>query len=161
MLDPSRRQITKIARNAAHFVQTLARDKGLGSGEYEALHCIRKHPGIRPGDLCEELSLEKSAAAHLVHNLERKGLIRREIDPEDTRRRLFYPTAAADKLKDSRAALEAAYYRWLLDGLPEEKRGAFLEALDILYRRSKEARRQGGPKELLNSPAPKQEGEAQ
>ena len=144
-MDPSRRQITKIARNAAHFAQSRARDKGLGPGEYEALHAIRKHPGLRPSALCEQLSLEKSAAAHLARNLERKGLIVKETDPEDTRRRLYYPTPAAESLKDSRASLEAAYYSWLLAGLSEQDANEFIRILDILYRRSKEARKAGGP----------------
>ena len=43
-MDPSRRKITKIARNAAHFVQSRAKDQGLGGSEYEVIHCIRKSP---------------------------------------------------------------------------------------------------------------------
>ena len=149
-MDPTRRQITKIARNAAHFAQSLARDKGLGPGEYEALHAIRKHPGIRPAELCEQLSLEKTAAAHLVRNLAQKGLILKKTDPADTRRRLYYPTPAADSLKDSRASLEVSYYSWLTEILSERDLSEFIRILDILYRRSKEARKAGGPAELLD-----------
>ena len=139
-MDPSRRQITKIARNASHFVQSLTRQLGLGASEYELLHCIRKNPGIRPDTICQKLYMNKSAAAHLCTALERKGLVRREVDPEDTRRRLFYATEAAGSLKDDRAALEAFYYRNLMSGIDEEKLKVFLEVLDTVYTRSKTAR---------------------
>ena len=141
-MDPSRRKITKIARNAAHFVQSRAKDQGLGSSEYEVLHCIRKSPGICADEIGRQLYLEKSAVAHLTASLEKKGFIRREVDPGDKRRRLIYPTDKADALKNSRAALEAFYYGWLLEEVQPEKREVFLEVLDRLYTRSKQARRE-------------------
>ena len=141
-MDPSRRKITMIARNAAHFVQSRAKDQGLGSSEYEVLHCIRKSPGIRPDEIGRKLYLEKSAVAHLTASLEKKRFICREVDPDDKRRRMIFPTAKADALKNSRAALEAYYYGWLYQGLEPEKLSVFLEVLDTLYIRSKQARRE-------------------
>lgn len=141
-LDPSRRKITKIARNAAHFVQSRAKDQGLGGSEYEVIHCIRKSPGISPDEIGRQLYLEKSAVAHLTASLERKGFIRREVDPRDKRRRRLFPTDQADALKNSRAALEAFYYGWLLEEVESEKREVFLEVLETLYARSKQARRE-------------------
>ena len=86
--------------------------------------------------------LEKSAVAHLTASLERKGFIRREVDPRDKRRRRLFPTDQADALKNSRAALEAFYYGWLLEEVEPEKREVFLEVLETLYARSKQARRE-------------------
>ncbi len=140
-MDPSRRKITKIARNAAHFVQSRAKDQGLGGSEYEVIHCIRKSPGISPDEIGRQLYLEKSAVAHLTASLEKKGFIRREVDPGDRRRRRIFPTEKAEALKNSRAALEAYYYGWLYQQTEPEKLAVFLEVLDTLYIRSKEARR--------------------
>ena len=140
-MDPSRRKITKIARNAAHFVQSRAKDQGLGGSEYEVIHCIRKSPGISPDEIGRQLYLEKSAVAHLTASLEKKEFIRREVDPGDRRRRRIFPTEKAEALKNSRAALEAYYYGWLYQQTEPEKLAVFLEVLDTLYIRSKEARR--------------------
>lgn len=153
-MDPSRREITKIARNAAHFVQSQAKGMGLGSSEYEALHCIRKSPGICADEICRQLYREKSAVAHLVAGLERKGFVTRRPHPEDNRRRQIFATEKADNLKNSQAALEALYYTWLLEDIPEEKIDVFLEVLDMIYYKSKSERRTGY--EILSPLAQKQ-----
>ena len=44
--------------------------------------------------------------------------------------------------QNSRAALEAFYYGWLLEEVEPEKREVFLEVLETLYARSKQARRE-------------------
>lgn len=142
-MDPSRRQITKIARNATHFTQSQTKGKGLGSSEYEVLHCIRKNPGICADEICQQMYREKSAVAHLVAGLERKGFVTRRPHPEDNRRRQIFATEKADSLKNSQAALEAFYYAWLLEDIPEEKKLVFLEVLDAMYRKSKSERKAG------------------
>ena len=154
-MDPSRRQITKIARNASHFAQSQAKEVGLGASEYEVLHCIRKNPGICSDAFCRKLYREKSAVAHMVAGLERKGFVTRQPHPDDNRRRQIYATEKADSLKDSQAALEALYYAWLLEDIPglvvdydnefedipEEEKRVFLQVLDTLYQKSKSERK--------------------
>ena len=140
-MDPSRRQITKIARNASHFAQSQAKVMGLGTSEYEVLHCIRKNPGICSDEICRKLYREKSAVAHLVAGLERKGFVTRQPHPDDNRRRQIFATEKADSLKDSQAALEAFYYGWLLEDIPEEEKRVFLQVLDTLYHKSKSERK--------------------
>ncbi len=140
-MDVSRREMTKIARNAAHFVQSQAKGMGLGSSEYEVLHCIRKHPGICADEICRQLYREKSAVAHLVAGLERKGFVTRQAHPEDNRRRQIFATEKADNLKNTQAALEAFYYAWLLEEIPQEKLEVFLDVLDTIYHKSKSERK--------------------
>lgn len=85
---------------------------GLGSSEYEALHFIRKNPGACQDAVVQGLGMEKSAVAHLMAGLEQKGFITRTKDPQDNSRRLLFATPKAERLRDSRAALEAYYYQW-------------------------------------------------
>ena len=139
-MDPSQRKITKIARNAANFSQRQLRSTGLGTSEYDVLHCIRKKPGITLFGVCEELGMEKSAAAHCTASLEAKGYICRKTDPDDRRRKLLFPLEKADRLKDQRASREADFYAWLLADVPPEKLAVFLEVLDSIYQKSKTAR---------------------
>lgn len=136
-MDLSRRMITKIARNAARFTQRQGKALGLGSSEYEALHFIRKNPGACQDAVVQGLGMEKSAVAHLMAGLEQKGFITRTKDPQDNRRRLLFATPKAERLRDSRAALEAYYYQWLLETLAPAQRDAFLQTLELLYQKSK------------------------
>lgn len=139
-MDPSQRKITKIARNAANFSQRQLKAFGLGTSEYDVLHCIRKNPGIILFEICGELGMEKSAAAHCIASLEAKGYICRKTDPEDKRRKQLFPLEKADELKDQRASREADFYAWLMEDIPPEKLDVFLEVLDTIYQKSKDAR---------------------
>lgn len=139
-MDPSQRKITKIARNAANFSQRQLKAFGLGTSEYDVLYCIRKKPGIILFEICGELGMEKSAAAHCIASLEAKGYICRKTDPDDKRRKQLFPLEKADELKNQRASREADFYAWLMEDIPPEKLGVFLEVLDTIYQKSKDAR---------------------
>lgn len=71
-------------------------------------------------------------------------LIRRK-NPEDGRSQLLYATEEAEKLRNSKASIEADFYEWLLAGLEEEERTQFCEVLNTLYERSKRESRKGFP----------------
>ena len=71
-------------------------------------------------------------------NLEVKGYLRREDNPADGRSQLIYPTERAQRLKNSKAHIEAAFYEWLLSSLEESERREFARLLDVLYRKCKE-----------------------
>ena len=47
-MDITKRQITKIAREVSKFTVRTLRDTGIGTGELDVLHTIRKNPGITP-----------------------------------------------------------------------------------------------------------------
>ena len=141
-MDPSKPKITKIARNAANFSQRQLNQYGLGTSEYDVLHCVRKHPGMSQQEICEELGMEKSALAHCVANLEDKGFIRREIDPSDKRRKCLYAEEKAELFKGERVILEADFYGWLMEDIPQEDLNVFLRVLDTIYQKSKAAKRE-------------------
>ena len=45
-MDASRRQITKIAREAGRLTIRVMRQEGIGSGEFDLIHLVRHRPGI-------------------------------------------------------------------------------------------------------------------
>ena len=153
-------QLLERAERLYRFVQLYAdymqaaRDYGTGElismVEVHTLTMIADSPGITVTELAQMWDRTKGAVSQNVKKLEQKGLILKKTDPADTRRRLYYPTPAADSLKDSRASLEVSYYSWLVEILSERDLSDFIRILDILYRRSKEARKAGGPAELLD-----------
>lgn len=140
-MDITHRQITKIAREVGKFtVRTLKAD-GVGTGEFDLIHAVRKNPGITQAGICKILGTDKGAVAKQTVNLEAKGYLRREPNPADGRSQLIFPTEQAETLKWSKAKVETAFYDWLLEGLEPAERTEFARLLEILYRRCKDESR--------------------
>lgn len=139
------RKITKIAREAEHLVLLASRADGIGTAEIDCLHAVRHHPGVTQSELVAMLHSDKAAIARRTANLERKGYLRREPNPSDGRSQLLYATEQAEGLRNAKAEAESAFYDYLMAGLDEAQRSAFLASLDILYRRSKAESRAGFP----------------
>jgi len=136
-MDATRRQITKIAREVSKFTVRMLKAAGVGTAEYDFIHVVRKNPGITQAGIREILSLDKGAAARRAANLEAKGYLTRRPNPGDGRSKLLYATEKADRLKDSKASVEALYYEWLAEGLSPEDQAAFVRILNTLYEKSK------------------------
>lgn len=136
-MDITSRQITKIAREVGKFTVRTLRADGIGAGEFDVIHAIRKNPGITQAGVCQITGLDKGAVARQTANLEAKGYLLRQENPSDGRSQLLYATEKADGLKNSKAQIEAQFYDWLLSPISEADRNEFTRILDILYQRCK------------------------
>lgn len=136
-MDATKRQITKIVREVSKFTVRTMRREGVGSGEFDVIHAIRKNPGITQAGVCEITGLDKGAVARQTANLEAKGYLIRRENPADGRSRLLFATEKAERLKNSKAYIESQFYEWLLEVLSKEERAEFVRVLDILYHRCK------------------------
>lgn len=139
------RKITKIAREAEHLVLLATRSGGIGTAEIDCIHALRHHPGITQTELGALLSTDKPAIARRTANLERKGYLRREPNPDDGRSWLLFPTEKAENLRNTKAEAESAFYEYLMEGLEPGAQQEFLAMLDLLYRRSKAESRAAFP----------------
>jgi DNA-binding MarR family transcriptional regulator len=137
-MDPTQRQITKIAREVSRFTVRTLKAEGIGASELDVLHAVRKTPGISQKEVCEKLGLDKGAVARIVKSLEKKGYLTRRPHPGDFRALALYATPQAESLKHSKAHIEAEAYEWLLAGLTEEEAQQFSALLDKLYGRMKQ-----------------------
>ena len=136
-MDETKRRITKIAREVSRFTVRTMRAEGVGSGEIDVIHAIRKNPGITQARVCEITGLDKGAVARQTANLEAKGYLLRRENPADGRSRLLFATERAEQLKSSKAHIEARFYEWLLEPLSAAERAEFIRLLDVLYNRCK------------------------
>lgn len=136
-MDKTRREMTKIAREVSKFTVRTMRADGIGSGEFDVIHAVRKNPGITQAGICKITGLDKGAVARQTANLEAKGYLERRDNPSDGRSRLLYATELAEHLKNSKAQIEALFYEWLLSELPDDEKAAFCRTLEKLYQRSK------------------------
>ena len=98
---------------------------------------IRKNPGITQAGVCRIVGIDKGAVARQTANLEAKGYLIRKENPGDGRSQLLFATEKAEGLKHSKAYVEALFYEWLLQPLPEAEKQEFARLLDRLYRRCK------------------------
>lgn len=144
-MDITKRKITKIAREVGKFTVRILRADGIGTGEFDVIHAIRKNPGITQAEVCQITGLDKGAVARQTANLEEKGYLIRRKNPGDGRSRLLYATEKAQALKNSKASVESRFYEWLTEPLTEAERQEFSRLLDILYQRCKAESKAGFP----------------
>ena len=86
-MDITKRKITKIAREVSKFTVRTLRAEGVGPGEFDVLHAIRKNPGITQAGVCRITGFDKGAVARQTASLEAKDYLRREANPADGRSR--------------------------------------------------------------------------
>lgn len=144
-MDPTKRQMTKIAREVSKLAGRMLRDQGIGTAEFDVVHVIRKNPGITQAGIRDQLGIDKGAMARQIASLEAKGFLIRKENPQDGRSQLLYATEKADQLKNSKAYIESVFYEWLLEPLSPQQRQEFAKTLEILYLRSREQSRAGFP----------------
>lgn len=144
-MDITQRKITKIAREVGKFTARTIKADGVGTAEFDLIHAVRKNPGITQAGICKLLGADKGAVAKQTANLEAKGYLRRELNPDDARSQLIYPTERAQQLKNSKAHIESEFYEWLAEALDESERAEFARMLDVLYRRCKLESKAGFP----------------
>lgn len=148
-MDITGRKITKIAREAEKLVLLSLREEGVGTAEIDLIHALRHNPGCTQAKLAEILHADKAAVARRTKNLEAKGFLTREDDPEDRRSQLLYPTEKAEAMKSSKAEIEASFYEYITSTLTKEEKEIFAETLDKLYVTSK-AESRGGFKHFMH-----------
>lgn len=116
IMDDTKRQITKIAREVNAFTVRTMKEDGIGTAEFDFIHVVRHHPGITQAGVREILKMDKGAAARRVASLEAKGYLIRQENPDDGRSQLLFATEKAETLKNSKVSIESAFYEWLAGG---------------------------------------------
>ena len=144
-MDITERKITKIAREAEKLVLLSLRDEGVGTAEIDLIHALRHNPGCTQARLAELLHADKAAIARRTKNLEAKGFLTRQDDPNDRRSQLLFPTEKAEAMRSSKAEIETAFYEYLTSHLSEAEAETFAALLNRLYLASKAESRGGFP----------------
>jgi DNA-binding MarR family transcriptional regulator len=77
----------------------LRRHHALAVTEFDVLITLFNAPGrrLRMSELAERVLLSPAGVTHLVTRLERDGLVRREVDPEDRRKWFTVLTEGGDQ----------------------------------------------------------------
>ncbi|GIJ38260.1 MarR family transcriptional regulator [Micromonospora andamanensis] len=108
----------------------LSRDNNLTLFDYFVLSALSMTPGrtMRLSDLAGQVSSSLSRLSNVVTRLERRGLLRREPDPDNPRyNRAALTEAGWDLVVAAAPGHVAAVRRFVIDGLTEEQVTALRE----------------------------------
>lgn len=103
--------------------------------QYAVMRSIAEHPGIEQVTLTEAAVSTKATLAEMLSRMESRGLVRREHDPADKRRRFVYLTAEGEALLASSMPLGNAVDEEFLGRLNDEERQQFSQIIHKLVAR--------------------------
>ncbi|MEN0615632.1 MarR family winged helix-turn-helix transcriptional regulator [Klebsiella indica] len=93
--------------------------------QYAVMRSIAEQPGIEQVTLTEAAVSTKATLAEMLSRMESRGLVRREQDPMDKRRRFVYLTAEGEALLANSIPLGNGVDEAFLDRLSKEERLLF------------------------------------
>ena len=117
---------TNVLDEAAAEMEAL----GLEGKEFFVLDGIAEHP--YPARIARRLAMSRPAVTLHLRNLEKKGLLRRDIDPADLRRHRLTLTAKGKRVSGKAQQAIAGKYAARLARLDENERAEFSRLLEKL-----------------------------
>lgn len=95
--------------------------------QYAVMRAIAERPGIEQVNLMEAAVSTKATLAEMLSRMEKRGLVRRENDPLDKRRRFVYLTAEGEALLASAMLLGNSVDDEFLGRLNAQERALFTQ----------------------------------
>ena len=129
---------------AEHFIRLIDRvrrmplgpafnpldELGLTHSHLRAMYILRGEPGLPMKELAEDLGMTPPSVTALTRRLVELGLLRRESDPQDSRRALLTLTPEGMTLLDSMHTAHVSRFEHLLGALSDEERAQFLDLME-------------------------------
>ena len=129
--------------NRLHRLQTVYRQERLGADICAAHHVfvftICAHPGLSQDEIARALYLNKSTVTRALSSLEERGLVRRELNPEDKRQTLVYPTEAMLELLPRIREISTEWNGIIENGIEREELEVFYSVLLRMEKNAKNA----------------------
>lgn len=97
--------------------------------QYAVMRSIAEHPGIEQVALTEVAVSTKATLAEMLSRMEARGLVKREHDPADKRRRFVFLTPEGEALLESRKPIGNDVDEAFLGRLSKEERAHFAELI--------------------------------
>jgi DNA-binding MarR family transcriptional regulator len=134
--DPAGAELADVVSRLRRAMRRAARAADpastLSVAQLELLSCVAERPGIRPGQLAEQLRLAPSSVATLVNALRAADLITRIAGADDRRTASLRLTPAGDSAVTSWKSLNEQLLRAALGSLPGDSDHALRTALPAL-----------------------------
>jgi MFS family permease/DNA-binding MarR family transcriptional regulator len=134
--DPAGTELADVVSRLRRAMRRAARAadpaSNLSVAQLELLSCVAERPGIRPGQLAEQLRLAPSSVATLVNGLRGMDLITRVTGTGDRRTASLRLTPTGDSAVTSWKSLNEGLLRSALASLPSESGQTVRTALPAL-----------------------------
>ncbi|MFO0675472.1 MAG: MarR family transcriptional regulator [Polyangiaceae bacterium] len=87
------RRLWRLNHALERVSHRMERTLGLTAQQRFMVRCVGRFPGIAPGEVARALHLDPGTVSSTLRRLEEKGLVRRDKDPDDSRRTSLHLTA--------------------------------------------------------------------
>ena len=125
--------VVPLARTLVTAEEPVLRAHQVSMWGYVVLTALADQPVRTQAALAQSIGADKSRIIGVLDELQERGLIERQPDPDDRRARLLALTEAGRRLRESvRDAIQRQEEERVLAALPEADRAAFLRALRVL-----------------------------
>lgn len=115
--------IRRLQQIAVSIFLDETADANITTVQFVALSAIQACPGLDQMELSRAVAFDRSTVQDVIIRLEKRGLIRREADREDRRRRILFITDAGERaLAEIAPANRRAQARILAPLTPAERR---------------------------------------
>jgi DNA-binding MarR family transcriptional regulator len=108
------------------LAQTQAAGFDLTSVQFAALDAIAGQPGIDQASLAATIGFDRATIGGVLDRLEAKGLVRRNVSPDDRRARVLHLTREGQKLLAAVRPVVETLQEDILSSLTRAERKAFL-----------------------------------
>jgi DNA-binding MarR family transcriptional regulator len=126
-LDVTTKAVGMRLRRASQHLERAVRSNLADSGvdeywELEVLLTLRRAPGFRAnaGELGRECQVTSGAITNRISRLEKRGWVRRDVDPDDRRQVLVNLTTAGLAQADHIIAMKTQVERWAFEDVDRE-----------------------------------------
>jgi len=119
-----------MARLFAIALQKKIAPLGLAPAQFMTLLELWAEEGLTQRGLLQRLDVEQATMANTLARMERDGLIVRKPHPQDRRAQSIWLTDKARALETPAKKAASSVNEIALEGLPEEDRERFIEAMD-------------------------------
>ena len=116
------------------ILRQMERDTGLIRPELTVLMCLSFQNDVYARDICEVTEQPSNTVSRAVGSLEKRGLITRTRDTNDTRRQVLNITPTGQELHDQIMQMFSKAETKTLDGLSKDEAETLLALLDKLSR---------------------------
>ncbi len=102
--------------------------------QFAALSAIRAFPGMDQMELSRAIAFDRSTIQDVIIRLENRGLLRRDADANDRRRRILFITEAGADVLDKMAEDNQRAQARILSPLSPEEQEVFMEMISRMVK---------------------------
>jgi MarR family transcriptional regulator, 2-MHQ and catechol-resistance regulon repressor len=129
---PTLRALAKTYQAFCAYDEPHIRELGLTPPQFDVICTLGNTPGMLMNQLAEKTLVTKGTLTGIVDRLEHKGLVRREVPPENRRCFLIVLTEEGEAVFEDIFPSHIAYLKQRFDRLNEQELTEISEALERL-----------------------------